>query len=161
MTRELTKRSDQWDIRLNIEGQDHLDQIVAIAKEIFEKERIRYIHVTNVEVGTVPGRSSYGVEHVHIALCLVNPTSKGSIIKKWVQGRSIGWYIEPRDKTKPIEGEYTVEDAMLFNANFKDMTTRDYLLWNYELPKVPMMAWLRRWIESDKRYTYTYKYTNI
>lgn len=100
---DVKQRSDQFDIRINILDEQHVADLVSIVKYLYECGFARYISITSVEVGDNPKISSFEKQHVHIALCCYNYTSKGSIIKKFVI-RGTNWYIEPRDKKKSING---------------------------------------------------------
>ena len=113
MSKNLRERSDQFDIRLNIENDKHLEAIKQRCNEFYDSGSVKYIHLSGVEIGDVPGRSSYGKQHVHIALCLYNYTSIASIYKKFMlldvgegfkRKYKTGWYIVCRDKTKPLQG---------------------------------------------------------
>lgn len=102
---ELRKRSDQWDIRMNVGDEDDVSALLKRVQRLYETGQVRYVHVSGVEVGDVPGRTSYGKRHVHIACVLHNYTTKSSMLTKFVAGRrELGYYVEPRDKTKPLEG---------------------------------------------------------
>ena len=104
MSKELRKRSDQFDIRLNVPNNKTLTAVLENVHRMYKRGSIRYVHVSGVEIGDIPDRTSFGERHVHIALILFNPTSKGSVIKKFVLETIHGWYIEPRDKTKSLSG---------------------------------------------------------
>lgn len=104
MSSDLTRRSDQWDIRLNITDEAHYLAILETLEHMYNFGNIRYIHCSGIEIGDVPGRTSYGVQHVHIALVLQNYTTKASIVRKYVVDPCPGWYVEPRDKDKSING---------------------------------------------------------
>ena len=112
MSKNLRERSDQFDIRLNIVDEPHLELIKKTCKKLYDAGSVKYIHLSGVEVGDVPGRSSFGKRHVHIALCLHNYTTIASIFRKftyfdvdgWKKKIKTGWYIVCRDKTKPIQG---------------------------------------------------------
>ena len=58
MASDIGRRSDQFDIRLNVLDEDHLADIVRSCKRMFNHDRVRYIHCSNVEIGDVPGRIS-------------------------------------------------------------------------------------------------------
>ena len=102
----LLKKSDQFDVRLNIENQYHLNLILKYLEEWYVSGALKYVHCSGIEIGTNKDYSSYQKEHVHIALVLCNRTSKNSIIKKliWNRYKNLGYYIEPRDKSLPISG---------------------------------------------------------
>jgi hypothetical protein len=97
-------RSDQWDIRINVEDDADVAALITVLRERFEEDNVRYVHCSGVEIGDVPGRSSYGKMHVHVALILANYTSRLSIIKKYLKSATGGWYCEARDKQKSLEG---------------------------------------------------------
>lgn len=99
---QLTQRSDQFDIRLNVDA-ERLSVVLEKLERLWLSGTVRYVHCTSVEIGDIPNRSSFGKEHVHIALILNNYTSRGSIIKKLVD-KNYGWYVECRDKTKSLTG---------------------------------------------------------
>lgn len=99
----FTVRSDQWDIRLNIPNVAWIESFTEKIDEYIKEGTVRYIHVSGAEMGDVPGRSSFGQLHIHIALVLFNYTSKRSIVKRFSYP-NLGWYIEARDKTKSITG---------------------------------------------------------
>eukprot|EP00918_Siedleckia_nematoides_P083677 GHVU01183432.1.p1 GENE.GHVU01183432.1~~GHVU01183432.1.p1 ORF type:complete len:361 (+),score=34.47 GHVU01183432.1:558-1640(+) len=101
---ELAHRSDEWDIRINVEDEDDCHTILQNLDRMWNFERVRYAHCSSIEIGDIPGRSSYGKKHVHIALVLANYTSKASIMKKLLLRKGEGWYIQARDKKLPREG---------------------------------------------------------
>lgn len=100
---QFTVRSDQWDIRLNVPDADWVRLFINEMEDYTTSGTVRYLHVSGIEVGDVPGRSSFGEKHIHIALILHNYTSKRSIVNKFASAVH-SWYIEPRDKSKPISG---------------------------------------------------------
>lgn len=104
MSSDITVRSDQWDIRLNIKDEKHVSQIIDTLTGLYNLGNVRYVHCSNVEYGDVSGRSSYNSKHVHIALVLHNYTSKSSILRKVLVPPKMPWYCQPRDKAKPISG---------------------------------------------------------
>lgn len=102
---ELKRRSDQFDIRLNCETDERLDEIVDICYRLYAFEQVRYIHCSGMEIGDVPGRGSFGKKHVHIALCFENARTVMSICKKFkCQENDESWYIVPRNKALPLDG---------------------------------------------------------
>ena len=127
---ELLRRSDQFDIRLNVDER-RLKEIVKILDLLWNGGSVRYMHCTSVEVGDIPGRTSFGKDHVHIALIMHNYTTRASIIKKLVN-KDYGWYVVPRDKTKSING--------WINYHKKTRTKKDpgqpFLLQRGQLPRV-------------------------
>ena len=98
----LIRRSDQFDVRLNVDSKRLVD-ILDTVDAIWKTGMLRYVHVSGVEIGDVPGRSSYGVQHVHLALIFNNFTTRVSVIKKLVD-KKYGWYVECRDKKKSLHG---------------------------------------------------------
>lgn len=100
---DLKERSDQFDIRLNLEDDQHLTDIVSLCKHLFTSGYARYIHVTSTEVGNNPKFDSFQRQHVHIALVLFNYTSRGAIVKKF-KLRDQSYYIACRNKSLSITG---------------------------------------------------------
>lgn len=102
---DLKIRSDQFDIRLNCETDERLQEILSIVSSLWDSGTVRYIHCTNIEIGENPTRGSFGKRHVHIALVLYNWTTVMSISKKFLcQNDRDSWYIVARDKNLPISG---------------------------------------------------------
>lgn len=100
---DIKQRSDQWDIRINLASTRHHEELVEICKRLFNNGLARYIHITSIEIGDNPSLPQFREQHCHIALVLHNHTTKQSIIKKFAIYKT-SWYIEPRDKTKSIDG---------------------------------------------------------
>ena len=103
MASDMAQRTDQFDIRLNVPSDEWLELFLIDIDDYCRNNNVRYLHVSGIEIGDVPGRSSFGQQHVHIALILQNYTSKRSIVNKFVT-KGQGYYIEPRDKKKRIDG---------------------------------------------------------
>ena len=100
---DFASRSDQWDIRVNFDNKSQYLHYVDGLDRITQLNSIKYLHCSGLEMGDVPGRSSFGKLHAHLALVLNNATSKRSIVTKFTQ-KGHGYYVEPRDKSKPIDG---------------------------------------------------------
>lgn len=98
----LSVRSDQWDIRINVVDQEWVDLFIIACQEYCDEGSVRYMHISGIELGDVPNRTSFGQLHIHVALILNNFTSKRSVVKRFKS--DLGYYIEPRDKTKPLNG---------------------------------------------------------
>lgn len=102
---DLSNRSDQWDIRINLPSRKWLDAFIDELEIYCTTGSVRYLHVSGIELGDNPDFDSYGVEHVHIALVLHNYTSKRSVVRRFAP-KDQGWYIEARDKLKSLGGWY-------------------------------------------------------
>jgi hypothetical protein len=96
-------RSDQFDIRLNIDDLNHLDDVLNKLKELYSTGKARYVHCSGIEKGENPNLDSFGVDHVHVALILWNFTSVRSIINQLVFGGN-GYYIVCRNKALKLDG---------------------------------------------------------
>lgn len=94
----------QWDIRLNISGQDYLEMLVAAITEHFATGRIKYVLMSGVEIGTRPNQNDYQVEHVHLALILHDRMTAPAIMKKWGVNMALGYYFKPRNRELPYDG---------------------------------------------------------
>lgn len=97
-------KSDQFDIRINTPTDQDVEELVTIGKSLWESGNVKYIHISNVEIGTNKEYSSYKQRHIHIALVLYNYTTKRSIYNKFRIKCNVGWYLEPRDKKKTFAG---------------------------------------------------------
>ena len=104
MSSDLTRRSDQFDIRLNIQDDEHVKRIINNLNGLYSIGNIRYMHCSNVEIGDVENRTSFNCKHVHIAIILNNYTTKASILRKVLVQPKLSWYCEPRDKEKSLDG---------------------------------------------------------
>lgn len=136
-------KTDQFDCRLNVENEHHVELIRKYLQNWYAEGGLRYVHMSGVEIGDNKNYSSYGKEHVHIGLVLQNPTTKRSIIKKliWPRYLSLGWYIEFRNKTLPVEGWITYARKARTKVN-----PEDQLL--LQLGTVPMNS--RKMSESEE-----------
>jgi len=94
----------QWDIRLNVQTTEYLDQLLENIKSEHEKGKFKYILVGGIEIGTRPNHDDYQVEHVHIAVIFHNRASKSSIIKNWGIVEGNGYYMVPRNRELPYQG---------------------------------------------------------
>ncbi|KAG9409937.1 hypothetical protein AC1031_017965 [Aphanomyces cochlioides] len=94
----------QWDIRLNISGQEYLETLVTAITEHFATGRIKYVLMSGVEIGTRPNQNDYQVEHVHIALILHDRMTAQAIMKKWDVNKALGYYFKPRNRDLPYDG---------------------------------------------------------
>lgn len=100
---DLSNRSDQFDIRLNI-SKPFETELIADKLDAYSKTgAVRYCHISGIEMGDNPDYSSFGKLHVHIALILYNFTSKRAIVRRLV-AKDQAYYVEPRDKTKSLQG---------------------------------------------------------
>lgn len=94
----------QWDIRINVQDDEYLRDVVSCIMDMYGQGRLRYILVGGVEIGTKPTHSDYMVKHVHIAAIFVNRISKASIIKNWNIIEGNGYYMVPRNRELPYQG---------------------------------------------------------
>lgn len=131
MSNDFTRRSDQWDIRLNITTTSYLDRLLGVCDLYCRNGSVKYLHVSGVEIGTNPAYDSYGNSHVHIALVLHNPTSKRAIVNRFTDPEN-GWYVEPRDKTKSLHGWLEYHKKVQTKVNSESLTL-------YEFGVLPMV----------------------
>jgi predicted AAA+ superfamily ATPase len=92
------ERAAQWDIRINTPTEDDVAQVIINTKLRYERDNIVYVHVSGVEKSTTSNQ-----RHVHIALILQNPTSKNSVIRKFVNNPTHGYYVAKRDMKMDID----------------------------------------------------------
>lgn len=100
--REGQIRSDQFDVRINCDRRD-MKWMRNVMQAEFNTGTLKYGHISELELGDDPKKSSYKKHHVHIALCYRHRSTKLAVLKKYaIKGKS--WYCEPRDKKLPIAG---------------------------------------------------------
>lgn len=94
----------QWDIRLNFQTDEYLDEVVTRIRKEYEDGKLKYILIGGLEVGTRPMHSDYGIRHSHICAIFVNRASKSSIISRWGIKIGHGLYMVPRNRDLPYSG---------------------------------------------------------
>src|SRR5512137_2060039 len=105
METQDTKTLDrQWDIRLNISGQEYLEELIAAIEEHYASGKIRYVLVSGVEIGTKATNSDYQCEHIHIALILHERMTGNAILNHWNVNRALSFYMKPRPRSLPYQG---------------------------------------------------------
>lgn len=99
-----TYEDRQWDVRVNVQTEEYLQELVQAIKMEDDKGKFKYILIGGVEVGTKPSQNDYQIEHVHIAVIFHNRASKRSILKNWGIKEGNGYYLVPRNRELPYEG---------------------------------------------------------
>lgn len=100
-----TTEDRQWDIRINVQCDDYLQQLVEnIMMEDKDKNKFKYILIGGLEIGTRPQHSDYQVRHIHVAVIFHNRASKSSIINNWGIKEGNGYYMVPRNREQPYSG---------------------------------------------------------
>nr|QTE03933.1 MAG: replication protein [Motacilla cinerea parvo-like hybrid virus] len=94
----------QWDARFNVQLDDDLESLLNAAKIEFNTGKLKYLLIGGVEIGTRPYQDDYQVRHVHCALIYYNRVSKRSILKAFGIKQGNGYYLVPRDRSKPYSG---------------------------------------------------------
>lgn len=94
----------QWDLRVNVQQDEYLAEIVENIMMEQASGRFKYVLVGGLEVGTRPTHTDYQVRHVHIAVIYHNRTSKSSIIKAFGIVEGNGYYLVPRNRDLPMSG---------------------------------------------------------
>lgn len=94
----------QWDVRLNVPTDDYLQQIIECIMDQWGQQKMSYILVGGLEIGTKPNHSDYKVRHIHIAAIFQNRVTKSSIIKNWGIIEGNGYYMVPRNRELPFTG---------------------------------------------------------
>lgn len=104
MSVPFTTTDRQWDIRINVQTDDYLSQILEAVTGEDKLGKFRYILVGGCEIGTRPTHSDYQIRHIHIAAVFVNRVTKSSIIKNWRITEGNGYYMVPRNRELPYSG---------------------------------------------------------
>lgn len=73
----------QWDIRINVQTDEYLQEIVENVMLENVAGKFKYCLLGGLEIGTRPNHSDYQVRHFHAAVIFHNRASKASIIKNW------------------------------------------------------------------------------
>lgn len=94
----------QWDIRINVQDDDYLQEIVENVMLENVAGKFKYVLIGGCEVGTKPTHSDYQIRHVHCAVIFHNRASKASIIKNWGIKEGNGYYMMPRNRELPYTG---------------------------------------------------------
>lgn len=100
----FTTQDRQWDGRFNVQTDIDLTRLLDAIKSEWESNKLRYILVGGVEVGTRPHQDDYQVRHVHVAAIFNNRVSKSSILKNWNVKQGNGYYLVPRNRDLPYSG---------------------------------------------------------
>lgn len=94
----------QWDIRINVQEDEYLQEIVTNVMMEWAKGKFKYILIGGLEIGTRPNNSDYKVRHVHCAVLFHNRASKASILTNWGIVEGNGYYMVPRNRDLPYTG---------------------------------------------------------
>jgi hypothetical protein len=94
----------QWDVRLNVQTDEYLQDIVENIMLESTNGKFAYILIGGCEIGTKPSQDDYKVRHVHIAAIFHNRVTKASIIKNWGIVEGNGYYLVPRNRDLPYSG---------------------------------------------------------
>lgn len=94
----------QWDIRINVQTDDYLQEIIESVMLENVSGKFKYCLIGGLEVGTRPNHSDYQVRHFHAAVIFHNRASKASIIKNWRIKEGNGYYMVPRNRELTYSG---------------------------------------------------------
>jgi hypothetical protein len=94
----------QWDIRINVQDDEYLRNIVENVMMEQVNGKFKYILLGGLEIGTRPNNSDYQVRHFHAAAIFHNRCSKASILKNWGIVEGNGYYMVPRNRELPYSG---------------------------------------------------------
>jgi|688.fasta_scaffold208689_2 hypothetical protein len=94
----------QWDIRVNVQEDSYLEEIICNVAEEFQQGKFKYVLIGGLEIGDKPTHSDYLVRHFHAAVIFNNRASKSSILKNWGIKEGNGYYMVPRNRELPYEG---------------------------------------------------------
>ena len=128
-----TTEDRQWDVRINVQDDDYLTNILESIVLENARGKFKYILVGGVEVGTRPQHSDYQVKHVHVAAIFHNRCSKAAIIKNWNIVEGNGYYMVPRNRDLPYQGwkDHHTKDFSKISTDSKDWVLYE----EGELPK--------------------------
>ena len=69
----------QWDIRLNVQDDEYLDEIITSVMEEYAHGKFKYVLLGGLEIGDRPTHSDYKVRHLHAAVIFHNRASKAIV----------------------------------------------------------------------------------
>lgn len=112
----------QWDIRINVQTDDYLQEIVENVMLENVAGKFKYCLLGGLEIGTRPNHSDYQVRHFHAAVIFHNRASKASIIKNWGIKEGNGYYMVPRNRELPYAGwrEHHIKEFSKVNPQADD-----------------------------------------
>lgn len=112
----------QWDIRVNVQTDDYLQEIIENVMLENVAGKFKYCLVGGLEIGTRPNHSDYKVRHFHAAVIFNNRASKASIIKNWGIKEGNGYYMVPRNRELPYTGwrEHHIKEFSKINPTADD-----------------------------------------
>lgn len=99
-----THEDRQWDIRVNVQTDDYLQEIIENVMLENVAGKFKYCLIGGLEIGTRPNNTDYQVRHFHAAVIFNNRASKASIIKNWGIKEGNGYYMVPRNRELPYSG---------------------------------------------------------
>lgn len=95
----------QWDCRFNIgDQQQYLDTIIEKMIAHHDANKVEYLLVGGIEIGTRPQHTDYQARHVHVAVILRERMSEQALLNKWGIERDLGYYMVPRNRDLPYDG---------------------------------------------------------
>lgn len=129
-----TREDRQWDVRINVQEDEYLRQIVENVMLENVAGKFKYVLLGGLEVGTRPNHSDYKIRHIHAAVIFHNRCSKASIIKNWGIIEGNGYYLVPRNRDLPYTGwkEHHIKEFSKIDPTAADGLT---LLEYGELPR--------------------------
>lgn len=117
-----SREDRQWDIRINVQDDDYLSEIVENIMLENVAGKFKYVLLGGLEIGTRPNHTDYQIRHVHAAVIFHNRASKASIIKNWGIKEGNGYYMVPRNRDLPYSGwkEHHVKEFSKINPSAPD-----------------------------------------
>ena len=94
----------QWDLRVNVPGEDDLERLVTAVKSEADAGKFRWVLIGGVEIGDNMFHDDYLIKHVHVGLIYVNRVTKASILKNLNIKQGLGYYLVPRNRQLPYKG---------------------------------------------------------
>jgi len=123
----------QWDVRINVQEDAYLQDILESIVLENARGKFKYILVGGLEIGTRPQHSDYKIRHIHVCAIFNNRCTKASIIKNWNIVEGNGYYLVPRNRELPYQG-WKDHHIKAFSKVSDD--PKDYILFEEgELPK--------------------------
>lgn len=94
----------EWDARFNLPNDEDVEALIAAATKECKANKLRYLLIGGVEIGTNQYQDDFAIRHVHMCLVYNNRATKSAILKNLEIKTGYGYYLVPRKRELPYSG---------------------------------------------------------